>query len=279
MFQAMGDRMNNSAKSMLKSAGRKLGFKFDEISHKCLIPFGILSCCVTVAVGSVAFSHFEGWSYLNSVYYCVMTLSTIGFGDYVALQADGALQQRPQYVAFSFIYILIGLTVIGAFLNLVILRLIVTLPMTPDGSTNGDQAVDFSSNSESGFQHHEFRRKVRKRRKKRSHQNIANTSSRSKWDKLFSFAKSRSVEETEEQSSIVPQDASSSDDDLVRQKFRRTTLPSAVRNRECPQCKCRDFDSFDRHRSFDELIHRIKFQDWAENTIEKDREENTLKHF
>uniref|UniRef100_H2YJM1 Potassium channel domain-containing protein n=2 Tax=Ciona savignyi TaxID=51511 RepID=H2YJM1_CIOSA len=144
MFQAMGDRMNNSAKSMLKSAGRKLGFKFDEISHKCLIPFGILSCCVTVAVGSVAFSHFEGWSYLNSVYYCVMTLSTIGFGDYVALQADGALQQRPQYVAFSFIYILIGLTVIGAFLNLVILRLIVT-------------------NSESGFQHHEFRRKVRKR--------------------------------------------------------------------------------------------------------------------
>lgn len=61
-----------------------------------------------------------------------------GFGDYVALQDHGDMQERPHYVAFSLIYIMIGLTVIGAFLNLVILRMMVTLPDTPEGSTNGD---------------------------------------------------------------------------------------------------------------------------------------------
>lgn len=40
----------------------------------------------------------------------------------MALQKDQALQTQPQYVAFSFVYILAGLTVIGAFLNLVVLR-------------------------------------------------------------------------------------------------------------------------------------------------------------
>lgn len=49
-------------------------------------------------------------------------MTTIGFGDFVALQKNRALQKRPLYVAFSFMYILVGLTVIGAFLNLVVLR-------------------------------------------------------------------------------------------------------------------------------------------------------------
>ncbi|XP_009885209.1 PREDICTED: potassium channel subfamily K member 3-like, partial [Charadrius vociferus] len=61
-------------------------------------------------------------SFFHAYYYCFITLTTIGFGDYVALQKDEALQNKPQYVAFSFVYILTGLTVIGAFLNLVVLR-------------------------------------------------------------------------------------------------------------------------------------------------------------
>ncbi|KAK5615747.1 hypothetical protein CRENBAI_022785 [Crenichthys baileyi] len=73
-------------------------------------------------LGAAAFSHCEGWSFLHAFYYCFITLTTIGFGDYVALQRDDALQNDPRYVAFCFVYILMGLTVIGAFLNLVVLR-------------------------------------------------------------------------------------------------------------------------------------------------------------
>jgi hypothetical protein len=40
----------------------------------------------------------EGWSYFDSFYYCYITLTTIGFGDFVALQQGKALQSRPGYV-------------------------------------------------------------------------------------------------------------------------------------------------------------------------------------
>jgi len=68
------------------------------------------------------FSYFEDWSYLDSFYYCVITLTTIGFGDYVALQRNHALQNRPEYVIFSLIFILFGLAVLSAAMNLLVLR-------------------------------------------------------------------------------------------------------------------------------------------------------------
>ena len=40
----------------------------------------------------------EGWSYFDSFYYCYITLTTIGFGDFVALQQNKALEMRPGYV-------------------------------------------------------------------------------------------------------------------------------------------------------------------------------------
>jgi hypothetical protein len=33
-----------------------------------------------------------GWSYFNAIYYCFVTLTTIGFGDFVALQQVPVLQ-------------------------------------------------------------------------------------------------------------------------------------------------------------------------------------------
>lgn len=87
-----------------------------------MVLVGFLSCLGTLCVGAAAFSHFEGWSFFHAYYYCFITLTTIGFGDFVALQKKEDLQEKTPYVAFSFMYILVGLTVIGAFLNLVVLR-------------------------------------------------------------------------------------------------------------------------------------------------------------
>ena len=33
--------------------------------------------------GAAMFSYYEEWSYFDSMYYCVITLTTIGFGDFV----------------------------------------------------------------------------------------------------------------------------------------------------------------------------------------------------
>lgn len=80
--------------------------------------------CLTIAGGAAAFSRYEGWSYFDSIYYCFITLTTIGFGDMVALQKDNALNNKPEYVMFALIFILFGLAIVAASLNLLVLRFV-----------------------------------------------------------------------------------------------------------------------------------------------------------
>ncbi|XP_066559019.1 potassium channel subfamily K member 15 [Amia ocellicauda] len=122
MFQSLGERMNTFVRYLLKKIKECLGMRKTEVSMENMVLVGFLSCIGTLCIGAAAFSHFEGWTFFHSYYYCFITLTTIGFGDFVALQKKEDLQEKTPYVAFSFMYILVGLTVIGAFLNLVVLR-------------------------------------------------------------------------------------------------------------------------------------------------------------
>ncbi|XP_036405429.1 potassium channel subfamily K member 3a [Megalops cyprinoides] len=122
MFQSLGERINTFVRYLLHRLKKCLGLRRTEVSMANMVIIGFFSCISTLCVGAAAFSSYEDWSFFHAYYYCFITLTTIGFGDYVALQKDHALQNNPRYVAFSFIYILTGLTVIGAFLNLVVLR-------------------------------------------------------------------------------------------------------------------------------------------------------------
>uniref|UniRef100_A0A8C7XKT7 Potassium channel subfamily K member 9 n=1 Tax=Oryzias sinensis TaxID=183150 RepID=A0A8C7XKT7_9TELE len=122
MFQSLGERMNTFVKFLLKRIKKCCGMSITDVSMENMVTVGFFSCIGTLCIGAAAFSHYEDWSFFQSYYYCFITLTTIGFGDFVALQKNRALQKKPLYVAFSFMYILVGLTVIGAFLNLVVLR-------------------------------------------------------------------------------------------------------------------------------------------------------------
>ncbi|XP_071769479.1 potassium channel subfamily K member 9 isoform X1 [Centroberyx gerrardi] len=122
MFQSLGERMNTFVKYLLKRIKKCCGMSITDVSMENMVTVGFFSCIGTLCIGAAAFSHYEDWSFFQSYYYCFITLTTIGFGDFVALQKNRALQRKPLYVAFSFMYILVGLTVIGAFLNLVVLR-------------------------------------------------------------------------------------------------------------------------------------------------------------
>jgi hypothetical protein len=53
---------------------------------------------VVVTLGAFLYHSQEGWSFFDSLYYCFITLSTIGFGDYVALQSGRALEVKPSYL-------------------------------------------------------------------------------------------------------------------------------------------------------------------------------------
>jgi voltage-gated potassium channel len=59
--------------------------------------------------GTIFFTLVEGWSVLDSFYFSVTTLTTVGFGDPAPATAAGKI--------FTILYIFVGLGVIGGFIN------------------------------------------------------------------------------------------------------------------------------------------------------------------
>jgi potassium channel subfamily K protein 1 len=96
---------------IFKSASR-LGDKLQR-SHMHVI--FALTCALFVLIfffiiPASLYSKIEGWSYLNSFYYCFISLSTVGLGDYVP--GDHVDQQhRHIYKILSTIYLIGGVTV------------------------------------------------------------------------------------------------------------------------------------------------------------------------
>ncbi|XP_077444050.1 potassium channel subfamily K member 3a [Stigmatopora argus] len=152
MFQSVGERINTFVRFLLHRLKKCLGMRRTEVSMVNMVTVGFVSCISTLFAGALAFSYFEGWSIFHAYYYCFITLTTIGFGDYVALQNDEALQTKPDYVAFSFIYILTGLAVIGAFLNLVVLRFMTM--NAEDEKRDAEQRALLAHNGQAGRRAH-----------------------------------------------------------------------------------------------------------------------------
>ncbi|OAD60870.1 Two pore potassium channel protein sup-9 [Eufriesea mexicana] len=122
MFQSIGERLNKFASIVIKRAKTYLRCKKTEATEmNLMLATGLLSSII-ITTGAAVFSRYEGWSYFDSFYYCFVTLTTIGFGDYVALQNDHALSNKPGYVALSLVFILFGLAVVAASINLLVLR-------------------------------------------------------------------------------------------------------------------------------------------------------------
>jgi hypothetical protein len=60
-----------------------------------------------LAVGTVFYRWQEGWSWLDSFYFCVVTLATVGYGDLTPT--------RPETKLFTVLYIVIGLGLLSSF--------------------------------------------------------------------------------------------------------------------------------------------------------------------
>ena len=70
----------------------------------------LLALVVSLLVsGTTFFTLVEGWSVLDSFYFSVTTLTTVGFGDPAPATALGKI--------FTILYIFVGLGVIGGFIN------------------------------------------------------------------------------------------------------------------------------------------------------------------
>ncbi|XP_022624800.1 potassium channel subfamily K member 2 [Seriola dumerili] len=89
--------------------------KIRVISTLLFILFG---CLIFVALPAVIFKHIEGWSTLESIYFVVITLTTIGFGDFVAGGSES-----PDYLNYYkpvvLFWILVGLAYFAAVLSMI----------------------------------------------------------------------------------------------------------------------------------------------------------------
>jgi voltage-gated potassium channel len=70
----------------------------------------LLITTVLIVLGGSIFYHFvEGWSYIDSLYFSVVTLTTIGYGDFSPQTDAGKI--------FTIIYIITGIGMILSFIN------------------------------------------------------------------------------------------------------------------------------------------------------------------
>lgn len=91
MFQSIGERLNKFASVVIRRAKTYLRCQKTEATEmNLMLATGLLSSII-ITTGAAVFSRYEGWSYFDSFYYCFVTLTTIGFGDYVALQVNDVL--------------------------------------------------------------------------------------------------------------------------------------------------------------------------------------------
>ncbi|KAM9354384.1 potassium channel subfamily K member 2b isoform 2-T2 [Pholidichthys leucotaenia] len=89
--------------------------KIRVISTLLFILFG---CLIFVALPAVIFKHIEGWSTLESIYFVVITLTTIGFGDFVAGEKEN-LEYLDYYKPVVWFWILVGLAYFAAVLSMI----------------------------------------------------------------------------------------------------------------------------------------------------------------
>ena len=79
------------------------------------------------------FCNWEGWSVLTGVYYCFITVATIGFGD--------VIPAHPKYFLLTSVYLLIGLALLSMVIHVVMESVSVTIDRAREGVVHVGQKI------------------------------------------------------------------------------------------------------------------------------------------
>ncbi len=107
-----------------------------------------ISVLLVLAAGTAFYPLIEGWSVLDSLYFSVITLTTVGFGDFAPETAVGKI--------FTILYIFVGLGFIMAFVTTIVQKSpLWTLELGEGGSeAQGRAPSEGESDRDSQKAHH-----------------------------------------------------------------------------------------------------------------------------
>jgi len=106
------------------------GLAFDEVGKERYMPTDLVMVPIMVNLilifsfiftGALLFANWEGWSAIEASYFCFITLTTIGFGDYSPGKAFEGFQDDPvafMKMCFTVVYCIFGMTLISMCMNL-----------------------------------------------------------------------------------------------------------------------------------------------------------------
>lgn len=95
----------------------KEAIKTEDIRVPIFVSLMIIA--LYVLGGALMFSLWEDWNYLEGSYFCFITLSTIGFGDYVPGSISGAdSTDNKERLIICCVYLMFGLSILAMCFNL-----------------------------------------------------------------------------------------------------------------------------------------------------------------
>uniref|UniRef100_A0A3B4AWX3 Potassium channel domain-containing protein n=1 Tax=Periophthalmus magnuspinnatus TaxID=409849 RepID=A0A3B4AWX3_9GOBI len=115
LLAGVGDQLGTIFGKGIAKVEKMIKWKVSQTKIRVIstLIFILFGCLLFVALPAVIFKHIEGWSALESIYFVVITLTTIGFGDFVShVYLD-------YYKPVVWFWILVGLAYFAAVLSMI----------------------------------------------------------------------------------------------------------------------------------------------------------------
>ncbi|KAG7461156.1 hypothetical protein MATL_G00207090 [Megalops atlanticus] len=123
LLAGVGDQLGTIFVKSIARVEKMFRHKHTQISQTKIrvistILFILAGCIVFVTIPAVIFKYIEGWTTLDAIYFVVITLTTVGIGDYVA-GGDREKKYKEWYKPLVWFWILVGLAYFAAVLSMI----------------------------------------------------------------------------------------------------------------------------------------------------------------
>ena len=118
MLKSIGERLTEAIASLMRFIDKRLlGREPRGIHIKTVICVFFIVLSMLMILAALAMDY-EGWTFFEGIYFGFITLSTIGFGDYVPAHPSKNESAHPGFVilftAITFLYFTVGLALVSS---------------------------------------------------------------------------------------------------------------------------------------------------------------------